>query len=135
MDERTAFLDYNFAPPSLRRDIGILGFLHKRMLKQCHPAFEAFLPIDTSPSSWHDKQFLAPTGFIRLPGLLERSLVGKIWVYNRLHQSIVDINSVKGFQRELTKMARARCETNALEWQFSFHTCSEMWKTRLMLQF
>ena len=134
MDERTAFLDYNFAPPSLRRDIGILGFLHKRILKQCHPALESFLPLDTHPSSWHNKQLHAFLDFKKLPRLLERSLVGKIWIYNRLHQSIVDINTVKGFQRELTRMARARYAANAHEWRFSFHTCSEMWKVRLMLQ-
>jgi len=31
-----AFKIYNFAPPSLRRRIGLLGFLHKRVLQQCH---------------------------------------------------------------------------------------------------
>ena len=38
------FLDYNFAPPCLRRDIGLLGFVHKRVLGQCHPAIKYFLP-------------------------------------------------------------------------------------------
>ena len=28
IDERSAFLDYNVAPPSLRRNIGIWGLLH-----------------------------------------------------------------------------------------------------------
>ena len=31
----TAFLEFNFAPPSLRRNIGILGLLHKRVLGKC----------------------------------------------------------------------------------------------------
>ena len=39
VDEATAFLDCNFAPPSLRRDIGILGLLHKRVLGKAHPIF------------------------------------------------------------------------------------------------
>ena len=31
-----AFLDYSFASQTLRRDIGILGFIHKRILGLCH---------------------------------------------------------------------------------------------------
>ena len=38
LTEASAFLYYNFAPPTLRRDIGILGFLHKRVLGECHNA-------------------------------------------------------------------------------------------------
>ena len=37
--ESQAFLEYNFAPTELRRNIGILGLLHKRVLGQCHPSF------------------------------------------------------------------------------------------------
>ena len=37
IDEDVAFLEYNFAPTMLRRDIGILGFIHKRILNDCHP--------------------------------------------------------------------------------------------------
>ena len=36
LDEATAFIEFNFAPPGLRRTIGILGFLHKRVLGKCH---------------------------------------------------------------------------------------------------
>ena len=39
-----AFLDFYFAPPSLRRNIGVLGLLHKRVLGQCHPSFGRLLP-------------------------------------------------------------------------------------------
>ena len=39
-----AFVSYNFAPPSMRRSIGLLGFLHKRGLGMCHPTMFAALP-------------------------------------------------------------------------------------------
>ena len=32
VDARQAFTEFNFAPPILRRNIGILGLLHKRVL-------------------------------------------------------------------------------------------------------
>ena len=38
------FLEQNFAPPSLRRHVGILGLIHKRVLGQCHPNFERLFP-------------------------------------------------------------------------------------------
>ena len=45
MNEEAAFLDFNFAPPSLRRDIGILGMLHKRILELGHPIFDRLNPM------------------------------------------------------------------------------------------
>ena len=44
VSESQAFLDHNFAPCSLRRNIAVLGLLHKRVLGQCHPSFERLLP-------------------------------------------------------------------------------------------
>ena len=32
VSEEYAFTQHNFAPPSVRRDIGMLGLLHKRVL-------------------------------------------------------------------------------------------------------
>ncbi len=53
--EEVAFLDYNFAPTMLRRDIGILGFLQKRVLHQCHPAIIDFIPFLGNDGNWHAK--------------------------------------------------------------------------------
>ena len=33
MDEKTCFLEHNFAPPRLRRNIGVLDLLHQRMVQ------------------------------------------------------------------------------------------------------
>ena len=56
-----AFMEYNFAPPTLRRNIGVLGLLHKRVLGLCHPAFETLLPffrerIGFNVAGRHNKQ-------------------------------------------------------------------------------
>ena len=53
----TAFLEYNFPLPTLRRDIGLLGLLHKRVLGLPHPAFANFFPWSPYPAvTGHDKQ-------------------------------------------------------------------------------
>ena len=55
--EEMAFLEFNFATLCLRRDIGILGFLHKRVLGECHPGVIALLPYSGLVNGWrHPKQ-------------------------------------------------------------------------------
>ena len=39
-----ALLEFNFAPPQIRRNIGILGLLHKRVLGKCHSSYDTLLP-------------------------------------------------------------------------------------------
>ena len=41
--EAEVFKEYNFAPPKFRRDIGVLGFLHKRVLRKNHPDIQKLL--------------------------------------------------------------------------------------------
>ena len=58
LDDKIAFVDYNLAPPALRRVIGMLGFLHKRILGECHPALEVLLPArGVSAHAFHTRQF------------------------------------------------------------------------------
>ena len=119
----SAFLDYNFAPSCLRRDIGILGFLHKRVLGECHAALMDFLPRRPTCAPWHDKQLDSRTSeFLHRRSLYNKSLFNKIGIYNRLPQEVVDINNVSGFQRCLTDMARRKCAARACGWQHIFHT-------------
>ena len=50
-----ASLEHAFAPPSLRRNIGILGLLHTRVLGKCYPSFDRLLP-------WWTTKFSEPRG-------------------------------------------------------------------------
>ena len=43
--EEEAYLQHNFAPSQLRRNIGILGLMHKRVIGECHPIFCKLLPF------------------------------------------------------------------------------------------
>ena len=43
LTEEQAFLDFNFAPCRVRRNIAILGLIHKRVLGKCHPSYDRFL--------------------------------------------------------------------------------------------
>jgi hypothetical protein len=41
---KRVFIDHHFAPPSLRRNIAVLGLLHKRVLGKCNPSFAELFP-------------------------------------------------------------------------------------------
>ena len=59
LTEEQAFLDFNFAPCRVRRNIAILGLIHKRVLGKCHPSYDRLLPFSQVKSiraNAHNKQ-------------------------------------------------------------------------------
>ena len=128
--EEMAFLDYNFAPLCLRRAIGILGFLHKRVLGLCHPEVSKLLPWSGMPSTCHSKQIETHLDkVVCRHNLYFASLFGFVSIYNRLPARLVDINSVQEFQRSLTVAARCRCIHWNPNWPLAYSSCLELWKT------
>ena len=129
--ESEAFLESNFAPPCLRRDIGVLGLLHKRVLGKCHPIFQSLLPFrvqcphqcSNSPPlpGAHNKQLYGHMMEISWHHKLHfRSIFAMVYVYNRLPQEVVDCQTVCTFQTHLTKMARRKCEDAMPDWMQCF---------------
>ena len=117
MTSSDAFLEYNFAPPTLRRNIGVLGLIHKRVLGNAHPVFQQLLPFFNDvfgyPRPGHDKQLYGHILDVQFQlTLYKRSIFGMV--------DVVDLNTVQTFQTELTKIARIRCQAGAANWEFSF---------------
>lgn len=125
-DESEAFLHFNFAPPTLRRNIGMLGMLHKRVLGKCHPDFKAMFPWFTdkfnhSPNEKHNKQLYGHFMEIqRQVSLYKRSIFAMVEEYNRLPQYVVDSESISAFQSKLTEIAHTRCQHGLPQWRYTF---------------
>jgi len=124
--EAEAFKEYNFAPPKLRRDIGVLGFLHKRVLGKSHPDIQRLLPFhfdvfgSLRPGE-HDKQLYGHILDVQQQhSLHSRSIFGMVYVYNRLPQNVVNCKTVSTFQRHLTLEAREKCQDGNENWIHSF---------------
>ena len=121
-----AFLEFNFIPPSFRRNVGILGLMHKRVLGKCHPTFQQLLPFYTERfpegrDRGHSKQLYGHWVEINSHrALYTRSIFGMCDIYNNLPQYVVDSTSVSAFQACLTQMARTRCEQGVAAWATSF---------------
>ena len=85
-----AFLEYNFAPSGLRRHIGVLGLLQKRVLGKCHPSYERLLPwwSDRFPEPrelGHTKQLYGHWVEVTSHRVIfNRFIFGMIDVYNNL---------------------------------------------------
>ena len=129
ISDQDAFVQYNFAPPTLRRNIGLLGFLHKRVLGECHPALCQALPFGPSDiaARYHTKHLDTFSGLVvRHARIYERSLYAYIRVYNRLPQTLADSPSVKSFQSRLTHLAKQRAASAHGDWRRCFQDCHEL---------
>ena len=128
LSKEEAFLLYNLAPLPLRRDVAMLGLLHKCTLKSAHPRLQAlFPPAPPQQATYrtrraerrHNKQLLERcTG--RFLELTRRSAFGLVRVYNFLPEDTVCAATVTGFQTALAKLARAACETGNENWEKLF---------------
>ena len=126
-----AFLQYNLAPVAMRRDIGILGLIHKCVvgvaditLRELFPAAEQRCHRhDTRLSSRrHNKQVLDRCDG-RHSELLARSIFGLVKVYNLLPQHMVDHTEVTAFQHTLTLHAKHVCKSGVHDWHRVFSRC------------
>ena len=134
--ELAALQDYRLAPLPSRRDIGMLGVLHKINLNTAVPQLQTLFPIVGSvvePAGrqrlrhWrrlHSKQLATPVDFSS-SDVLKRSLFGLVHCYNGLPQKVVDARSVKAFQQQLQSGLLKYAELGAEDWHFLY---SRKWK-------
>ena len=121
-----AFIDQNFAPPTLRRNIAILGLIQKRVIGKAHPSYDKLLPwlrerTGSQVAGRHSKQLYGHCyEIVAQWRLWERSIFAMTDVYNSLSQGAVDCESVASFQSYLTSIARERCEAGNAKWMYTF---------------
>ena len=126
MSLEIAFVEHNFAPPRLRRNIGMLGFLHKRVLGLSHPNIQKLLPFHADVfgslrAGEHDNQLYGHILEVQQQqSLHRRSVFGMVDVYNRLPQHVVNYPTISVFQRHLTLEARKLCQDGNSTWIDSF---------------
>jgi len=142
----TAFLEFNFAPPTLRRNIAMLGLIHKRVLGECHPSFNHLMPWFQHQFGYqlegrHTKQLYGHCNEVIVQqGLYLRSIFSMIDLYNALSQhavemffawvatcigyraACVDKKKSNHIQAYLTKVARTRCQDGVAKWMYT-HDC------------
>jgi len=126
VEESDAYLSYNFAPSQLRRNIGILGLMHKRVIGESHGVFRKLLPFSIDVGApllpgGHNKQLYGHLHEVHFQLALHfRSIYGMVYIYNGLPQYVVDRRTVTSFQKQLSIMARRACLLDTPNWQEMF---------------
>ena len=134
LSEVEAFVLFNLAPLKLRRDIAVLGLLHKVQLGEAHPDFEQLFPkiAEFTPAARtrtaarrHGRQFQEFTGNSYY---FNHSVFGAVRIYNLLPayavyaKNKIGEESVQAFQTALTKDAKFKCKLGGEDW-VSMYCC------------
>ena len=141
MTEVEALFAYNLAPLRSRRDIAMLGLIHRAVLG-CGPGhFQQFFRRDLSEKKAcyrtrrqkrrHDKQLVEQRG-PSFSEQLRRSALGLVAVYNLLPQDMVDSPSVKVFQSQLQALLRDHA-SHVSDWSDLFSPRIPLYKHPLLL--
>ena len=124
ISERQALSEFHLAPLNVRRDIAMLGLLHKCALGTApRPLLDTFPRSSSSlfhygfvrPAHLHNRQLHDPVG-PSSPKLLLRSIFGLINIYNILPEEVVDSEDVKIFQRRLQRLVRQAAAQSRQGW-------------------
>ena len=118
---QTALFEFRLAPLETRRDIAMLGVIHRTLLGLGPPHFSSFFQL--SPHRHSSRRHPFQVLDTRQPGrrlcMLDRSIVGLIWVYNLLPFEAVSTRSVSDFQKILQLIVKYFCLSAHPHWPFS----------------
>jgi hypothetical protein len=128
VSESEAFLNWGLCPLSARRDVAMLGLLHKVSLGQAHDALLRLFPSAQMPrhthvtranARQHNRQIVDRCDGSQ-SSVMHRSIFGLVPVYNGLPQECMNLSSVSSFQTYLTRNLRAKCKANAPHWHLTY---------------
>ena len=133
--EAEALLAFNLAPLSARRDIAMLGVIHRTVLGKGPAHFKQFFKPATArqytltrrTARLHCKQLEDPRKG-NFPELLRRSALGLIAVYNRLPANVVAEETVKDFQTQLQELLKKRAAEGCEDWASTFSPRVPLWR-------
>ncbi len=123
LSEESALMTFNLAPLQVRRDIAILGVIHRAASGNGPPHLWKFFqraPVaDTERTSRSIRHKLQVTEWPQARNLdiMRRSALGMIKVYNILPHDVVQHRAVKDFQRAITDLVRDRVVAGDSRWK------------------
>ena len=111
VDDVTALVNFRLAPLSTRRDIAMLGLIHRTILGKGPSQFADFFLRDAQQPA----KLLDPRSTSRSP-LIKRSALGLVAIYNLLPHSVVCVKSVSAFQKGLQELIISFAVTGHPQW-------------------
>ena len=114
-----AFVHFNLAPLSVRRDIAMLGVIHRTLLRHGPTHFCKWIFVDRSVPHLlrrRHRRHLFDWCSGRRPNIVDRSLLGYIRIYNLLPPGLVEHASCSFFQRGLQNWAKELAQSGFVNW-------------------
>ena len=124
VSDEQALFEFHLIPLSIRRDIAMLGLIHRTVLGRGPAQFRELFklaPLDgqtartRSQCSRHRFQLEDPRDK-QHSHMLARSALGLVWVYNHLPPRVVEQASVSQFQAELQRVVKDRAAARCADW-------------------
>jgi hypothetical protein len=113
VSEEEALLNFSLAPLEARRDIAILGLIHRTALGKGPRHFKDHL-VKESAGKFRDPRDTLPGALVR------RSTLGLVAVYNMLPDSCKTLKTVRLFQQQLQAMLKERLADGCSDWMKLF---------------
>ena len=130
ISEMEALMVFNLAPLRTRRDIAMMGVIHRTALGKGPPQLARFFSLDrfgaqrvrTRAQSRQHTNHLAEYRQGAFLEILGRSALGLICVYNALPDRLVAVGSVSEFQASLQAIVKERAAAGCEDWADTFST-------------
>ena len=123
LSEEFAFMSFNLAPLQVRRDIAMLGVIHRAASRSGPPQLWRFFQRTVSDRGGRPSRNVRHSLQVSewAPGrnleIMRRSALGMIRVYNLLAQETVEQQTMKDFQKSLTNLVRDRVVARDSRWK------------------
>ena len=124
-----ALMHFNLAPLATRRDVAMLGLIHRTVLGKGPEHFQRFFVKAPQRGAYqtrlqerqqrHGRQLVDPRGRTHL-NCVRRSALGLVAVYNLLPAHVVRAETVKEFQTQLQELLKARAREGCEDWSETF---------------
>ena len=135
-----ALRSFRLAPLRVRRDIALLGLIHRTVLGHGPKQFQEFFSLDehvkkegSGKHSFQLKPLALHESDFRLPGsrpaaYIEQSAFGLIGVYNKLPGKIVETTkTVSAFQSALQELVLQRALAGCSDWELTLSPRMPSW--------
>ena len=123
-----ALMVFNLAPLTTRRDVAMLGLIHRTVLKKGPAQFQHYFALQTrakrantrgeARKEEHGKQLQDFRERSHL-NVVRRSALGLVAVYNLLPAQVVHSTTVKDFQVQLQELVKQRAAGGCEDWELS----------------
>ena len=138
ISDEESLLHFRLAPLNTRRDMGMLGVIHRSVLGEGPQQFSKYFvrqslsvrPGGREAARKHDRQLVSQR-VGKFLDVLSHSVLGLVDVYNLLPQHVVNAPTVSNFQKRLQTLLMEMASTGEAGWKQLYCPRKTLWNNPL----